>query len=404
MRFVKFLMATGGLFILVVSWWLPSNATLVRAGEDVAVAEEETITEDLALFGESVRVLGYVESDVIAFGKTITVPGTVNQDLMGGAETVEITGQVGDDVRAGARYLGVHGLVGDDLIGFCQEFILGENGRIGGEAQIWCQKAVFYGDVDGNLRAKCETAEILGHVGGSLSVDACCITLAGPVDGDAELTGETISLLPECMITGNLKYTSGNQIEIQEGAQVLGQTEWQKPEAEVEKPKKRIPGGLRIFLNLTMLVAQFIVGLILIGFSRKNTARMANTLTGHPWMSLGLGFLFMFLVPIAALIMMLTIIGLPLGIIVFLLYLIIWYLGPVLVGLTIGGKMVGAFKKERTGPMVGGLLLGLIILRLLSFIPGFGWLIQFLVILFGMGALILSRKSMWNEAKAKDLV
>ena len=404
MRSLKFLLATGLLLVLTVPGWLPANATLVRAGEEVTVAEEETLTEDLALFGESVCVCGYVESDVIAFGRSIEVPGIVNQDLMGGAETVEITGQVGDDVRVGARYLQVRGLVGDDLIGFCQEFNLDENGRIGGEVQTWCQKAVLYGDVDGNVRMGCNSAEIHGHVGGDLSVNACCIELTGPVDGDAELKAETITILPGCLITGNLKYTSTKGIDVPEGAQVLGEINWVKPEVKAEAPRRKGLQALRMFLHLTMMVGQIVIGLIMIGLSRKHVALMANTLTGHPWKSLVLGFVIWICVPIASLILMVTIIGLPLAILVIFLYLIAWYLSAVLVGLTLGGKIVGAFKKDRAGPMVGGLILGLVVLRALSLIPGLGLFIQFLVILFGMGALILSRKTLRDQAVEKGLI
>ncbi len=398
----KLLMATGALLGMAISLSLPASATLIRAGENVAVSEEETVTEDLALFGSSVCVCGYVESDVIAFAKTIDVPGTVNQDLMGGAETVEITGQVGDDVRAGARYLGVHGLIGDDLIGFCQELQFSENGRVGGEAQVWCQKADLKGDVDGNLRIGCQSASIGGHVGGNMSVDARTITLSGAVDGTAQLKAENIALTPSCIISGNLEYTSANQIQIHEGAQVLGETSWKKPEVKAKPARKTILEGLaalKMFLNLTMLVGQIVVGLILIGFSRKHAVRMATSLTGHPWKSLGLGFMLAIFVPVACLILMLTIIGLPLGIITFMLYLIAWYLSPVVVGLTLGGKIVGAFRKERAGPMIGGLILGLIILRAISLVPVLGWLVMFVVILFGLGALALSHQRVWAQAR-----
>jgi cytoskeletal protein CcmA (bactofilin family) len=398
--------ATVGLLVMALWFWMPACATLTRAGEDVAVTEEETVVEDLVLFGSSASVGGYVESDVIAFAKSIDVLGTINQDLMGAAETIELTGQVGDDMRVGARYLNVRGLVGDDLIAFCQRLTLSENGRVGGEAQAWCQQAEFNGDVDGNLRIGCESAHIRGHVGGNLSVDAHSINVAGAVDGDANLKAEAITLMPGAIIAGNLKYTSANQIELQEGARVLGETNWHRPEVE-EKPSRKAVleglGALKLFLNLAMLVGQIVVGLFLIGLSRKHATRIANSLTGHPWKSLGLGFVLAIFVPIASLILMLTIIGLPLGIIALLLYLIAWYLSPVVVGLTLGGKIVGAFKKDRAGPMIGGLILGLIILRAISLVPGLGWLFMFLVILFGLGALALSKQQALAEAKEKGV-
>ncbi len=403
MRSRKILAAAVGLLMLTILWWAPADSILVRAADDVLVAEDETVTEDLALFGSIISVDGYVDSDVIAFCRSITVSGIINQDLMGGAETVEITGQVGDDLRIGARYIDVRGPVGDDVIAFCQRFTLGQEGRVGGEVQVWCQKAIVRGDADGNLRISCKSAEIHGHVGGNISVDASTIKLAGAVDGDAELTAESITLLPGCTITGNLKYISTKEINIQEGAQVLGETIWEKTVPE-EKPEKVDFKPFLTFLKLAMLAAQIIVGLVLIAISRKQASLMADTLTGHPWKSLGVGIVFLICVPIAALILMVTIIGLPLGLIATFLYLIVLYLSPIVVGLTIGGKIVGAFKNESAGRMVGGLILGLVILRAISFIPAFGSFVQFLVLLFGTGALLYSRKLARDKAKENGLI
>jgi cytoskeletal protein CcmA (bactofilin family) len=395
-------------------WWSSAHAMLVRAGEEVYVAEDESISEDMSLFGSTVSVDGYVDSDVIAFSQEILVPGIVNQDLMGAAETVEITGQVGDDLRVGARFIDVRGPVGDDAIAFCQRFTLGENGLVGGEARVWCAEALFRGDVNGNVRIGCETAEIYGHVGGDLAVDACCIKLAGTVDGDVELKGESISLLPGCVIAGNLKYTSINEMQLQEGAQILGQVEWLKKTAgvEAEAAKERVlevMGAIIVFFILAISVGQIIVGMILIGLSRNRAASMASSLAAHPWKSLGTGLLFLVCVPIACFILLFTIIGWPLLILATLFYLIMWYLGSIVTGLTIGGKIVGAFKENRIGRMLGGLIIGLIILRVitlvLAFVPVLGFLVWFIVFpSFGMGAILIAWKTARDQASGKIMV
>jgi len=152
-----------------------------------------------------------------------------------------------------------------------------------------------------------------------------------------------------------------------------------------------------------MFVAQIIVGLVLLVISRKQSALMANTLTSHPWKSLGTGIVFLICLPVVSFILIFTLVGLPLAILAFLIYLIIWYLSPIVVGLTIGGKMVGAFKEIQTGRMIGGLIIGLFILRALSFVPVLGSFVQIVVLLFGMGAILVSRKAAHGEAQEKGL-
>jgi|GEM_PF-1802205 len=375
-----------------------SEAMLVRAGEDVFVSQEESLSEDMALFASTISVDGYVDADVIAFCKSLVITGVINYDLQGGAETIDLTGQVGDDFRAGGRYVDVRGPVGDDAIVFCERFTLGSSGRIGGEARVWCSEAYFQGDVDGNLRASCGRAEAHGHVGGNLAIEASSIKISGPVDGNADLKAATIVLLPGCVISGGLVYSSPQEIEIQEGARVEGPIERREVEVEAEE-KETIEeflagmGAIWVFLKVAFFVGQIIVGLILLGLFRRFSVAAAASFSGHIWKSLGIGIVFTCCAIIASLILPFTVIGLPLAIMLICFSLIIWYLASIVVGLSVGGLMVGAFKERRTGRLIGGLILGLLILRALSFIPILGFLIQLFVVLAGMGAILISLKS-----------
>lgn len=375
-----------------------SEAMLVRAGEDVFVSREESLSEDLTLFASTISVDGYVDADVIAFSRSLVITGVINHDLQGGAETVDLTGQVGDDLRIGGRYVDVRGPVGDDAIAFCERFTLGTSGRVGGEARVWCSEAYFQGDVDGNLRASCGRAEVHGHVGGDLAIEAESIKISGPVDGDADLKAASIILLPGCIIAGSLSYSSPDEIEIQEGARVMGSIERRAMEVEAEKEETAAEflaglGAVWAFLKVAFFVGQIIVGLILLGLFRKPAVHMATTFSGHIWKSLGIGVVFACCAIVASLILPFTVIGLPLAIMLICFSLIIWYLASIVVGLAVGGLMVGAFKARSTGRLIGGLILGLLILRALSFVPILGFLIQLFVVLAGMGAILIAMKT-----------
>ncbi len=375
-----------------------SEAMLVRAGEDVFVSQDESLTEDLSLFASTISVDGYVDADVIAFSRSLVITGIINHDLLGGAESIDLTGQVGDDLRVGGRYVDVRGPVGDDVIAFCERFTLGSSGRVGGESRVWASEAYFQGDVDGNLRASCNRAEIHGHVGGDLAVDATSIKISGPVDGNASLKATTIVLLPGCVISGDLTYSGPEEIEIQEGARVMDAIERLEIEVMAEEKESLEEvlaslGAIWVFLKVAFFAGQIIVGLILLGLFRRFSVAAATSFSGHVWKSLGIGIVFTCCAVIASLILPFTIIGLPLAIMLICFSLIIWYLASIVVGLSLGGLMVGAFKTRSTGRLIGGLILGLLILRALSFIPILGFLIQLFVVLAGMGAILISLKS-----------
>jgi len=131
------------------------------------------------------------------------------------------------------------------------------------------------------------------------------------------------------------------------------------------------------------------VGTILILTTPKQVSAAMDALRLDPWRSLGWGALLLFATPIACIIVMITVIGLPLGLIALALWGIGIYLSQIPVALTLGRLIL---KREEAslsrGPMIGYLALGLFILYLLNWIPVLGFFIGLMTVLFGMGSLI----------------
>ena len=74
-----------------------------------------------------------------------------------------------------------------------------------------------------------------------------------------------------------------------------------------------------------------------------------------------------------------------------MLYLVSLYVSEIIVGLLIGKLILIRVKKsdEKTF-LFGAFVLGLFIIRVLRFIPLFGWIVRFIVCLFGLGAIVLA--------------
>ena len=108
----------------------------------------------------------------------------------------------------------------------------------------------------------------------------------------------------------------------------------------------------------------------------------------------------MFVAPVAAVLVCFTIIGISVGLITLALYGIALYLAQIPVGLFIGRWIISRFRVvESKAIMVGALAVGLAILKLLSLIPYFGFFVGFVVVLFGLGAVVAAERKRRAEAR-----
>ena len=102
----------------------------------------------------------------------------------------------------------------------------------------------------------------------------------------------------------------------------------------------------------------------------------------------GFGSLLMIAVPVVAVILCVTLVGIGLGIASLLLYLIGIYSGQCFVGAWLGEKMLGA--GTGTSALIGRLALGLLVIRILRLVPFAGGLLLAVVTVWGFGALIVA--------------
>ena len=143
-----------------------------------------------------------------------------------------------------------------------------------------------------------------------------------------------------------------------------------------------------------------LAGLLIILIAPKRLASIAESISSRPGPSAGWGAIVLLVTPIAAVIICITIIGLPVGLIALALWGIAIYLAQIPVGLFLGQWIISHFRdvEDNRGIMIGALATGLIILKLLSLIPYFGFFIGLAVILFGLGAVIATIRRQKHEA------
>lgn len=369
-------MAVGIVLVLFPSPLLAqeTGATVVLRG---------TRGENTYVAGGTVEVGAEIGGDLVGAGGTINVRQLVRGDVVVVGGSVNVSGRVEDDIRAAGGTITIGGPVGGDIVAAGGTITLAPEARVNG--RVW---------LSGGRVA------VAGRVGRELKVAAGSVAIDGEVDGDVRIAAGTIEIMPTARITGDLVYTSGRPARIDPAAQILG-TVTRTPADLAERPGRigRVVGAVARGALLGGLILGGVVLLLLWpGF----TVTAARTIGRHPWKSLGLGLLLVVGTPIAAMVLMITLIGIPVGLALLALYavaLLVGYLtAAVFVG-DLGVRRLGRGPELSTGRRVLSLVLGLILLALVGLVPILGAVIATLASMAGLGALGDQAYRRWSEAR-----
>jgi cytoskeletal protein CcmA (bactofilin family) len=363
---------------------VPILAFDARTGIGVAVASGEVVDDDLYVGAETVTIDGTVNGDLWAAANTITINGIVNGSVMAAGNKININGDVTHAVRAVGESININGSVGGDVLAGCGRLNIASTGEIGGDLLFRADSVSIDGPIEGYIKG-----------GGSQ------VTIGDAVGGNVELEVESLTILSTASIGGDLTYSSAEEADIQSGAQITGATTHNVPEIKEDGagmfPFAPFSG---VLAKLTNFLMAFVTGLIIIFLAPRRLRSIVDAIGSRPGPSAGWRALLVLVTPIAALLVCVTIIGISAGVIALALYGIGLYLAQIPVGLFVGRWIISRFRAvESKGAMVGALAVGLVILKLLSLIPYFGFVVGFVVALFGLGAVVAAERKGRAEAK-----
>ena len=359
-------------------------STLPLRGQDVGreVVKRGTFSEDIYLAGGQVELDGEVAGDVVAAGGQITIGRRVTGDVLAAGGQLEIRGQLLDDVRVAGGRVSLLGDIADDAIAAGGQVHLDRRARVGGRA--WLS--------GGDL-------EIAGHVEKELKAAGGDITLSGTVNGDVDLSGETIRITSTARIGRDLIYRSPSQAAIDPGAEISGDV-------------THVPTGDgvagQLVSTLVMALGLWIAGILLLvtfpGFSGRVVARVGSA----PLPSLGVGLGLVIVTPVLVLIALVTLVGIPVGLALALLYaltLLAGYLAGALFLASLGrGLVQRAPEPPSRSQRIVWLIIALAALGLTGQIPILGPLVQIAVMLLGTGGLALQIKHAYEAADGPGVV
>jgi hypothetical protein len=364
--------------VLVLVWLAAaaqaSRALTVRTGEKSVVGHGEVIRGDLFITGEQVSVQGTVEGDLYAAGRQVIIEGEVSGDATVAGGGVRVSGSVGGGLRAAARDLAVAGRVGGDAVLVGEKVAVSEHGLIAQDLLFAAEEADLRGPVRGyalGARRK-------------IRVDAA-------VGGTARFGVEELVLGERAEIGGDLRYASGNEARMAEGARVAGEVTRTAPRLDV-KPWEVFRAVLLVGLvgKLLVFIAGLVLGLAAILTVPRWMLGVTGTVKEAPGPCAGWGALVLFATPVGAVAALVTVVGAAVGVLALLLYLAGAMLGQVLAGLLLGRLLLEKrVDLGSPGPLFWSFALGYLLLSTARLVPVAGHLVTLGAALFGFGGMAL---------------
>lgn len=438
-KFIFTLAALAALIGLALAAVRPARAFESRNGQNIVIEEGEVIEDDLYASAETVTVNGVIQGDLVAVGAIITVNGSVEGDVMAAGRAVIINGNVNDDARiAGAGLqIGPKAVIGDDLVAAGASLETRDGSIVHGDLVSGSAQALLAGGVTGDVTAGTAALELRGQFDGNVNayVDVTAESEEMPplnlymsdmpISIPSVPAGLTVS--DSARISGDLEYTSAFDLDIPASA-VGGKITRSEPEPDSDDIRlEQTPAEKTVAwaLDLIRFTAALILFGLCLGWLFPNFMKaLPETLRAQPAASLGwgviawAGFFFALLAILLATIFGAVIFGMfTLGAVsgvivcVGVLALLILtagfllsasYLTKITVGEWIGkwllGKINPALADHRFWPMILGVIVVATAIAFLRFpllpFEFIGGALNFIVVLFGLGALWL-----WGRAK-----
>jgi len=298
-----------------------------RAGGTVVVDAGET-TGDLEAYGGDVAIRGTVDGDLRVFAGNVRIFGEVTGDVETASGNVVIAGTVGGDVSAS-----------------------------GGSVQLT------------------ENAT----VGGTFEAGAGSVLIDGRVGGPARVGAGDIVLGPSASIGGDLEY-DGNLTRSQ-GATVGGELV-RTPDLEIGDPLPSIPGFV---FGFYFVLVNLVVGAILLLVFPRFTGGMADRTVESPIRTGAVGLATLLVTPVVLVLLAITILGIPLALAGAIVFGLAIWLAIVAGRYVLGVWLLSLVDVDNRW---AALLVGMVAMVAVTRIPILGGLLDFAVLLLGLGALV----------------
>lgn len=347
--------------------------TLVWAGEpvvDVYVPSGMVVKGNYYAIGNTVEIVGSIESDLIVAGYNVIVTGAVGGDVIAVGGNVRITGPVAGNIRVLGGHVDIYGPVSRNVL-------------VGSGTLLVADSA----EVAGHITAMAGNLEIRGQVAGSVLATAGTAIIAGRISGPVKLfldKNGNVEIRETAVLENEFIYYAAQPAHVVEGAKLA-------QEPQYHEFINRRPELVWWWRFLISLFGAWVIAMILSSLAPRKFREAMEEGMIRPWVSLGWGIVWFIVVPLIIIILLFTVIGLPLAIALLSIYILNLILAPVVAGGAWGwylkNRLTEGWLSRQSMLLV--ILLGLLIYRLVILIPVVGAVVALVGGMWGLGAIVL---------------
>lgn len=364
-------------------------AATILTGETVRITEP--IEGNAYIGAGTVTIDAIVNGDVTVGAGEIQILDTIREDLIVGGGRVRVDGVIGDDIRCGGGEVKIFGNVLGDVIVGCGTLEIGPDVVVYGDLVIAGGEVRISGTVKGSIIMAGGEVSFDGIAEKDVEIRGGEVTLDGDIRGPAKLAAKEIVLRSNAQFAQDVRYWQvDGELDftghLRGDASAVYDTSLKQ---DMEKyDNKWFSKGFGVFSVYRFFAGAVLVALLLWlfhSFFRRSGAGLPDQ-----WINrFGTGILYFIGVPVAAILLFITLIGIPIGLFVLFFYIFSLLFAPALtaaVGANVWEQSRGLSWSTGQRIMVGiGLLL---ILRLLMWIPVAGPLLGIILVSIAFGSLI----------------
>ena len=351
------------LSLLLFPFLTLAQGSIYKSGSLVQVQEADSIQKQLIAAGETVEMSGWLGNDFLSAGRFMMLKGMVSDDAFIAGQQVIIDGEIGDLLVSAGETIIVNGVIRGDAFLGAREIRITEGARIEGNAVL------------GGATVVLEGAEI----GGWLKAAGDELRLNGQIGEFTDLYSNYVTFGEEYVASLGTTITSEETV-YRENLGVVP--------ADLTLNVQEEPVVFIILSKIIFYLSVLITGMILLRIFQKTALDIHKFATEKFWKNTGVGLLTFIGVPLAVVLLLLPVLTIPLSILLLLVYLLALFIGYLLVALTLGVMAILYFRGEpKVSTYYWGLALGMIIIAILTNLPFIGFVLNAVLLFFGLGSL-----------------
>lgn len=363
-RYVKFLLVGAFIILPMAGLAITANAQSFRTGNNITVPQDRTVNSTLYASGRNIDVAGTVRGDVICAGQNVNISGTVTGDVLCAGQSIHINGTVEGNIRLAGQNVTISGKVNKNANVISQSLTTDSDSNIGGDLGAGGQDIILNGSIGRDLALASGDAIVNNTVGRNIHGNLNQLTL----QSDAN-------------IQGLIDVTSPNSIQRDDGSEVQGKVTRNQP-AESTSDTSWI--GLGWLFTLYILLTMLIVTLVLVLIMPRAFHTASNKALNGMGKTILTGIVASIVVPVVIIGLMFTVIGIPLGILLLLAWLVVLFLSGPFAAYLLGRLLL----RDNAHNAILIMLLGAIVLLILYLIPFLNLLVLLLALWFGIGMIL----------------